>query len=61
MSLSMKLIDKRRIPNVWLFPKIKKTSLPGIEPGIFKSVVRRVIHCATRPHGERMNVKLVFV
>ena len=24
-------------------------SLPGFEPGIFWSVVRRVIHCATDP------------
>ena len=28
---------------------IKKPTLPGFEPGIFWSVVRRVIHCATRP------------
>ena len=26
-----------------------KTSVPGLEPGIFCSVGRRVIHCATRP------------
>ena len=30
----------------------KKTTLPGFEPGIFWSVVRRVIHCATRPLTE---------
>ena len=30
--------------------KVKNiTSLPGFEPGIFWSVVRRVIHCATSP------------
>ena len=28
---------------------IKITTLPGFEPGIFWSVVRRVIRCATRP------------
>ena len=27
----------------------KSSSLPGFEPGIFWSVVRRVIHCATSP------------
>ena len=41
-------------PNFCLFELffyfvIKKTTLPGFEPGIFWSVVRRVIHCATRP------------
>ena len=32
----------------------KYLTLPGLEPGIFCSVGRRVIHCATRPlvtHG----------
>ena len=29
--------------------KIGLSSLPGFEPGIFWSVVRRVIHCATSP------------
>ena len=27
----------------------KISSLPGVEPGIFCSVGRRVIHCATNP------------
>ena len=27
----------------------KVSSLPGVEPGIFCSVGRRVIHCATNP------------
>ena len=30
-------------------PVQKNSSLPGVEPGIFWSVVRRVIHCATSP------------
>ena len=29
----------------------KESSLPGVEPGIFCSVGRRVIHCATNPVG----------
>ena len=28
-----------------------QTSQPGVEPRIFWSVVRRVIHCATGPHA----------
>ena len=39
-----------------LFEWCKKqfsTSLPGFEPGIFWSVVRRVIHCATDPLIDR--------
>ena len=28
----------------------KMSSMPGFEPGIFWSVVRRVIHCATSPY-----------
>ena len=29
----------------------KESNLPGLEPGIFCSVGRRVIHCATGPVG----------
>ena len=29
--------------------RMRTTSQPGVEPGIFWSVVRRVIHCATGP------------
>ena len=32
--------------------KAKDAILPGLEPGIFCSVGRRVIHCATRPLSE---------
>ena len=35
-----------------LISKTKESNLPGFEPGIFWSVVRRVIHCATSPYVE---------
>ena len=33
--------------------RMRTTSQPGVEPGIFWSVVRRVIHCATGPPTSR--------
>ncbi len=36
---------------MWLWKRVKCIpSPPGVEPGIFWSVVRRVIHCATGPY-----------
>ena len=36
----------------------KSATLPGLEPGIFCSVGRRVIHCATRPDKVTIPYKL---
>ena len=36
------------------------SSLPGFEPGIFWSVVRRVIHCATGP-ADRLRKKIQYI
>ena len=38
----------------------KISSLPGVEPGIFCSVGRRVIHCATSPMVQRGRTKILL-
>ena len=37
-------------------------NLPGLEPGIFCSVGRRVIHCATSPYIPKVKgLALIFI